>query len=97
MGTLNLSDIQVDRSEELINKTFGELSKNVQDFLIKKDSQQSISIIGGFETIRECDGYMDLPMNHWSLCIEYNVNELISIPLNANIIANEVYNYFRHN
>ena len=97
MGTLNLSDIQVDRAEELINKTFGELSKNVQDFLITKDSQQSISFIGGFETIRECDGYMDLPMNHWSLCIEYNVNDLICIPLNANIIANGVYNDFWHN
>lgn len=97
MGTLNLSDIQVDRTEELINKTFGELSKNVQDFLITKDSQQSISFIGGFETIRECDGYMDLPMNHWSLCIEYNVNDLICIPLNANIIANGVYNDFWHN
>ena len=97
MGTLNLSDIQVDRAEELINKTFGELSKNVQDFLITKDSQQSISFIGGFETIRECDGNMDLPMNHWSLCIEYNVNDLICIPLNANIIANGVNNDFWHN
>lgn len=97
MGTLKLSDIQVDRVEELINETLGELSKNVQDFLITKDSQQSISFIGGFETIRECDGNMDLLMNHWSLCIEYNVNDLICIPLNANIIANGVYNYFWHN
>ena len=97
MGTLNLSDIQMDRAEELINKTFGELSKNVQDFLITKDSQQSISFIDGFETIRECDGNMDLPMNHWSLCIEYNVNDLICIPLNANIIANGVNNDFWHN
>lgn len=97
MGTLNLSDIRVDRAEELINKTFGELSKNVQDFFITKDSQQSISFIGGFETIRECDENMDLPMNHWSLCIEYNVNDLICIPLNANIIANGVNNYFWHN
>ena len=97
MGTLKLSDVQVDRVEELINETFGKLSKNVQDFLITKDSQQSISFIGGFETIRECDGNMDLPMNHWSLCIEYNVNDLICIPLNANIVANGVYNYFWHN
>lgn len=92
MGALKLSDIQIDRVEELVNETFCELSKNVQDFLITKDSQQSISFIGGFETIRECDRYMDLPMSHWSLCIEYNVDDSICIPLNANIIANGVYN-----
>lgn len=97
MDVLCIYDIDVNKFEVIVDKTFTGLAVDVQDFQISKDSQQSISFIGGFETIRECDGNMDLPINHWSLCIEFNIDEMVSIPLTANIIKNGAYCNFWHN
>lgn len=97
MDVLCISDIDVNKFAVIVDKTFTGLAVDVQDFQISKDSQQSISFIGGFETIRECDGNMDLPINHWSLCIEYNIDEMVSIPLTANIIETGDYGNYWHN
>jgi len=97
MGMLSLPEMKLDNFKSIVLEYYEKLSISVQDFLISKGSQQSISFIGGFKTIRECDGYVDLPINHWSLCVEYNVDEMICIPLTADIVDTGGASCFWHN
>ena len=66
------------------------------DFAIEKDGQTSLSLIGDFQTIRESDGYTDLPMNHWNLVVKYNIDEIVSIPVTMTTIG-DTFGYYWHN
>lgn len=64
---------------------------------IDKEKQISISSVGGFQTIRECDGYVDLPINEWNLSILYNIDESIIIPVKLEYANGNISRYFWHN
>ena len=86
--------------EEVIRffrEDYNQKSVRVQDYHLMKDVQQSVSFIGDIITIRECDGYVDLPLNHWTLCVEYNMDSIVSIPLESNVIVgSDMGNFWRN-
>ncbi len=74
--------------DSMTNKDFEEFSKDVNksstkvvDLHINKDKQISMSFVGTIVTIREMDGYMDLPVYGWSIKIEYNISDEVIVPL----------------
>lgn len=78
-----LCDIDNMTNEEfkLFSKENNKSSTKVLDLHINKDEQLSMSFIGTIVTIREMDGYMDLPENKWSIKIEYNISDEVIVPV----------------
>lgn len=69
----------------------------ITDTRISCGEQISISFVGGFVTTRECDGYVDLPLNNWRFYLSYDIDNNISIPIKLNIAKYNVSGYFWHN
>lgn len=97
MEKIDIREAGIEAFETFIKDEYCKLAIKIIDYCIKKDEQASISFVGDLVTIRECDGYVDLPINHWSLCIEYNIDDMVSIPLRSIIINGSEYNFFWHN
>ena len=78
-----LCDIDNMTNEEfkLFSKENNKSSTKVLDLHINKDEQLSMSFIGTIVTIREMDGYMELPENKWSIKIEYNISDEVIVPV----------------
>lgn len=97
MGKVDIRETEIKDYESFVKDEYPKNAVQVMDYYIKKDSQFSISFVGDFITIRECDGYVDLPLNHWTLCVEYNIDDMVCIPLKSTVIKGVEYNYFWHN
>lgn len=95
-GILEIDKIKVDEFQETVISSFKENMIPIIDFAIEKDGQTSLSLIGDFQTIRESDGYTDLPMNHWNLVVKYNIDEIVSIPVTMTTIG-DTFGYYWHN
>lgn len=63
-----------------VKKLFKEISFSITDLKIQKDEIKSITFADNVYTIRQCDGYDELPQYQWCLEISYN-NKLLTIPL----------------
>lgn len=93
-------DINTIKPSEYRNKVLtciAEKGIRITDTKIVSGEQISISCIGEFETIRECDGYDDLPINNWKLCLSYDIDSSISIPIKLSIAKYNTNGYFWHN
>lgn len=93
-------DINTIKPSEYRNKVLtciAEKGIRITDTKIASGEQISISCIGEFETIRECDGYDDLPINNWKLCLSYDIDSSISIPIKLSIAKYNTNGYFWHN
>ena len=97
MGIIEMRKTSVEEVIRFFREDYNQKSVRVQDYHLMKDVQQSVSFIGDIITIRECDGYVDLPLNHWSLCVEYDMDGFVSIPLGSNVIEDSNMGYFWRN
>ena len=86
-GNLDIKNTNIDNFKDVVSSTFRNKSYPVIDLTIGEEEQKSISFIGGFSTIQVQDGYEDLPLNHWSLMATYNINEVVTIPINIKVIG----------
>lgn len=90
-GSADINAIKSDKLKEICNS----LSMcNVEDMFIEKEHQISLSFIGGFVTIRESDGYVDVPRTGWRLRVEYNEKDEIEEPLTLQIANGAKNCYF---
>ena len=64
---------------------------------IAKGEQKSISFVGGIYTTREPDGNADLPINNWKINLLYNIEDEVSIPIEAEIAKGNKSGYFWRN
>lgn len=97
MGIIEMRKTSAEEVIRFFREDYNQKSVRVQDYHLMKDVQQSVSFIGDIITIRECDGYVDLPLNHWSLCVEYDMDGFVSIPLGSNVIEDSNMGYFWRN
>lgn len=97
LGVVDIREAGIEEFGTFIKDEYRKHATRVMDYSIKIDEQVSISFVGDIPTIRECDGYVDLPINHWFLCIDYNIDDTVSIPLKSIVINGAEYNYFWHN
>ena len=72
------------------------MDNSVIDFTIEKDGQKSMSFLGGFHTIHESDGYEELPLNHWSIMVKYNIDEVEIIPIKMTVIGDFTGYYWQN-
>ena len=94
-----LCDIDSMTNEEfkLFSKERNKSSTKVLDLHINKDEQISMSFVGTIVTIREMDGYMDLPENKWSIKIEYNISDEVIVPVEMIKANGARVGYYYHN
>ena len=92
---LDIDTCTLDSFEEKLRE-LDSSSMRVLDYYIDKDHQISLSIVSSFCVIREMDGYMDLPISGWSLKIEYNVSDSVSVPLEIKLAKGAENRYFVH-
>lgn len=95
-GNLDIKNTNIDNFKDVVSSTFRNKSYPVIDLTIGEEEQKSISFIGGVSTIQVQDGYEDLPLNHWSLMVTYNINEVVTIPIDMKVIGGDI-GYFWHN
>lgn len=95
-GILDIEKIKVDEFEKMVISTFKTEKNSIIDFTIEKDGQKSLSFIGGFYTIHESDGYEELPMNHWSIMVNYNIDEVEIIPIKMTVIGDFTGYYWQN-
>lgn len=96
----DIIDINTIEPSEYRNKVLTCISEEgirITDTKIASGDQISISCVGEFETIRESDGYDDLPINNWKLCLSYDIDSSISIPIKLSIAKYNTNGYFWHN
>lgn len=93
MNILSMEEIDTKEYEKVVNNTYKIQRIKVEDFIIEKETQVSISFNGDIQTIRQCDGYDDLQRNNWALHIFYNINDKLIVPLKMKII-NGTYNAY---
>lgn len=97
-GTLDINRISVGDYRDRVVEAFDKEKKPVMDYNILKNSQISISFMGQITTIRECDGNIELPVNHWSLKVSFNVDEAVEIPIVLTFAqGGDVLGYYWHN
>lgn len=91
-GILDINSVDSDEFKRKIKEELfiGEESK-VLDYKIDKEEQKSISLVGGFNTIRECDGYCECPINNWFLKVTYNIDEYIEVPISLTMLGERGY------
>lgn len=97
MGYIDINHIASSEYESEVSLAIDKNGKKIMDMFIDKEKQISISSVGGFQTIRECDGYVDLPINEWNLSILYNIDESIIIPVKLEYANGNISRYFWHN
>lgn len=90
---IGIREIDVDDYESFVREKYQACKLKIIDFDIRKNEQKSISFHGCIYTIRQMDGYDDLPRNHWFLRIYYNIDDVHLIPLEMIIIKGK-YNYY---
>lgn len=93
INILSMERIDITEYEKVVTDIYKTNRIMVDDFLIQKETQVSLSFNGDIETIRQCDGYDDLPRNNWALHINYNMDDKLIVPLKMRII-NGTYNAY---
>lgn len=81
---MNLFDlVKVKKSDFVskITKIYELHSYPTTDLKIQSGEMKSISFIDGITTIRQSDGYDELPLYQWVLEVSYNTEESVKIPI----------------
>lgn len=97
MEHLDINTIPNSQFEQIVTKAFQEVSVKTIDTKIAKGEQKSISFIGNINTTREQDGNVDLPIRNWKINIQFNIEDEVSIPIEAEIAKGNVNGYFWRN
>lgn len=97
MEHLDINAIPNSQYEEIVTKAIEEVGVKIIDTKIAKGEQKSISFVGGIYTTREPDGNADLPINNWKINLLYNIEDEVSIPIEAEIAKGNVNGYFWRN
>ena len=97
MEHLDINAIPNSQYEEIVTKAIEEVGVKIIDTKIAKGEQISISFVGGIYTTREPDGNADLPINNWKINLLYNIEDEVSIPIEAEIAKGNVNGYFWRN
>ena len=94
MEHLDINAIPNSQYEEIVTKAIEEVGVKIIDTKIAKGEQKSISFVGGIYTTREPDGNADLPIKNWKINLLYNIEDEVSIPIEAEIAKGNVNGYF---
>ena len=97
MEHLDINAIPNSQYEEIVTKAIEEVGVKIIDTKIAKGEQISISFVGSIYTTREPDGNADLPINNWKINLLYNIEDEVSIPIEAEIAKGNVNGYFWRN
>lgn len=97
MGKVDIKETGIEDFNSFLKDGYDNNAVMIMDYGIKRDGQISISFVGNIVTIRESDGYVDLPLNHWKLYVEYNIDNIVCIPLKSIALKGSEYNFFWHN
>lgn len=97
MEHLDINAIPNSQYEEIVTKAIKEVGVKIIDTQIAKGEQKSISFVGGIYTTREPDGNADLPIKNWKINLLYNIENEVSIPIEAEIAKGNVNGYFWRN
>lgn len=97
MEHLDINAIPNSQYEEIVTKAIKEVGVKIIDTKIAKGEQKSISFVGGIYTTREPDGNADLPIKNWKINLLYNIEDEVSIPIEAEIAKGNVNGYFWRN
>lgn len=97
MEHLDINAIPNSQYEEIVAKAIEEVGVKIIDAKIAKGEQKSISFVGGIYTTREPDGNADLPIRNWKINLLYNIEDEVSIPIEAEIAKGNVNGYFWRN
>lgn len=97
MEHLDINAIPNSQYEEIVTKAIEEVGVKIIDTKIAKGEQKSISFVGGIYTTREPDGNTDLPIKNWKINLLYNIEDEVSIPIEAEIAKGNVNGYFWRN
>ena len=97
MEHLDINAIPNSQYEEIVTKAIEEVGVKIIDTKIAKGEQKSISFVGGIYTTREPDGNADLPIKNWKINLLYNIEDEVSIPIEAEIAKGNVNGYFWRN
>ena len=97
MEYLDINGIPNSLYEEIVTKAIEKVGVKIIDTKIAKGEQKSISFVGGIYTTREPDGNADLPIRNWKINIQFNIEDEISIPIEAEIAKGNVNGYFWRN
>lgn len=80
INKMDISELNPNEFIEAVKSIFGKISFSITDLKIPKDEIKSITFADNIQTIRQSDGYDELPRYKWCLEISYNKKSLI-IPL----------------
>ena len=94
MEHLDINAIPNSQYEEIVTKAIEEVGVKIIDTKIAKGEQKSISFVGSIYTTREPDGNADLPIKNWKINLLYNIEDEVSIPIEAEIAKGNVNGYF---
>lgn len=97
MEHLDINAIPNSQYEGIVTAALHEFGKKIIDTKLAKDEQKSISFVGGIYTTREPDGNTDLPIRNWNINILFNIEEEVSIPIEAEIAKGNVNGFFWRN
>ena len=97
MEHLDINAIPNSQYEEIVTKAIEEVGVKIIDTKIAKGEHKSISFVGGIYTTREPDGNADLPIKNWKINLLYNIEDEVSIPIEAEIAKGNVNGYFWRN
>lgn len=90
-------DSMTNEKFNVFSKEINQSSTKVLDLHINKNEQISMSFVGTIATIREMDGYMELPENKWSIKIEYNISDEVIAPVELIKANGARAGYYYHN
>lgn len=86
-GFIDIDTIPKSKYKETVIDIFSKRKIKINDFYIDENQQISITFAGLITTIRECDGYSEFPLNNWSIIVEYNIDQVLILPIQLKLCA----------
>lgn len=93
MNKLSIREIGIKDYMKEVEYIYSQGKIITSDYTIMKGTQVSLSFNGIIPTTRQSDGYDDLERKNWELHIYYNINAVLTIPLNMTTIKG-TYNVY---
>lgn len=67
-------------AQKYLKEDYNKYSLSIMDTTIENGYNLSVSFVQFFHTIRQMDGYDELPLKGWALLVKYNVDSEVTIP-----------------
>lgn len=80
LNKLDIKQIEEQSFLKQVKDTFSTISFPMTDLKVQKDEIKSITFMDNIITVRQSDGYDELPLYRWRLEIAYN-DDVLEIPL----------------